>query len=222
MAKRKRNLKTEGGDVHAANNLYLSGRSFGELSPLVNSIRKNLLRKIARGTFDFDKSIAAWRAVADQTDKILRADEMRKPPSQVKGFTHSVATRNLAAKMFAHDFMTEAQYGDEERPFGELTHIAEEIKLTSRSGVTYLLDVEESYQFLDSPSDITPESEGERARELAAAEADRIYREIDYLNKTRQFAEAEKLTALFEDADLSSSTFGETYLKTRKLGRSSR
>ena len=68
-------------------------------------IRKNLRRKIAKGTFRKDLSVMAYRNLADRGTKSYQLENL-SPPRRT-GFFFSVSVRNEVARAMADDFAAE-------------------------------------------------------------------------------------------------------------------
>ena len=155
MAKQKKPLSYTGANEMDAMNIVLVVNN----DPWLHNTRKvefqkNLLRKrqnLSTDTrartrderdYDFEKSIRLFRYLADEADKAERGVHHRLPDgsmyidsSGVKGFTYSVPTRNLAARMFAEEFRDQVEerawVGDDPYlvPYGALTYLAKSMGL---------------------------------------------------------------------------------------------
>ena len=138
MAKPKKPLSYTGANEMDAQNIVLVVNNDQWLHNTRKAeFQKNLLRKRKSGRYDFEKSIRLFRYLADEADKAERGGQSRfsitepLPVLGVKGFTYSVPTRNLAARMFAEEFRDQveerAHVGDDPYvvPYGELTYLAQ-------------------------------------------------------------------------------------------------
>lgn len=82
----------------------------GELNTRRYAIEDNLMRKIKKGTFDFEKSIKAWMHLVDYGakwyEKELGSGQFKTPPYFPKKI------RLKVARMFAEYFITEYNLGN--------------------------------------------------------------------------------------------------------------
>lgn len=97
-------------DPHAARELKLYIENDGDLnSQMVDPIRKNLIKKIEKGIFDFDRSIQAWMNLADYAAHKYISEF--NPGMNIKTM-FSKATRWETAKGLATDFAQEYKNGE--------------------------------------------------------------------------------------------------------------